>query len=67
MALAVKNDLIDKYRDMLSNSMETPTKRKRNGKRRGSGSRDKDAVQLVCELLVFEVPPSVIPGTIVLM
>ena len=65
-ALAAKDDLIHTYKGMLSGVAASPMQGKRKGNR-GGGSWDENAVKLVCELLVLGVPPSVIPGTIVLM
>ena len=43
-------------------------KRRRTKGKRGGGSHwDEYAVQMVCELLVLGVPPTVIPGTIVMV
>ena len=63
---------IDRYKTLMQEKaaiFKAPQmKRGRTKGKRGGGSHwDEYAVQMVCELLVFGVPPTVIPGTIVTM
>ena len=70
--LEVQDNTIDCYKaPMKAKTAEfkaRPMKRRRTkGKSNGGSHWDKDAVQMVCELLVLGVPPTMIPGTIVMM